>query len=67
MTCKYVLTFQSFCRYPILSDLLLELQVEATFLRAVQENIKEDHVILEINGLKYVLYMYTSILFLKHM
>lgn len=66
MTCKYVLTFQSFCRYPILSD-LLELQVEATFLRAVQENIKEDHVILEINGLKYVLYMYTSILFLKHM
>lgn len=61
-----MLTFQSFCRYPILSD-LLELQVEATFLRAVQENIKEDHVILEINGLKYVLYMYTSILFLKHM
>lgn len=30
-------------------------QVEATFLRAVHENIKEDHVILEVNSLKYVI------------
>lgn len=28
-------------------------QVEATFLRAVHENVKVDHVILEVNSLKY--------------
>jgi hypothetical protein len=38
------------------------LQVEATFLRAVHENIKEDHVILEVNSLRYVIFIciYTS-------
>lgn len=29
------------------------LKVEATFLRAVKENVKEDHVILEVNSLRY--------------
>ncbi|KAF7817864.1 Translation initiation factor eIF-2B subunit epsilon [Senna tora] len=33
-------------------DSYFEKEVEATFLRAVQENIKEDHVILEVNSLK---------------
>lgn len=34
---------------------LYGLQVEATFLRAVDENVKVDHVILEVNSLRYVL------------
>ncbi|KAL2241211.1 UNVERIFIED_CONTAM: hypothetical protein Sindi_0762300, partial [Sesamum indicum] len=29
-----------------------EKEVEATFLRAVHENIKEDHVVLEVNSLR---------------
>ncbi|KAI9084829.1 hypothetical protein K1719_033235 [Acacia pycnantha] len=33
-------------------DSCFEKEVEATFLRAVHENIKEDLVILEVNGLK---------------
>ncbi|XP_054810914.1 uncharacterized protein LOC129312367 [Prosopis cineraria] len=33
-------------------DSYFEKEVEATFLRAVHENIKEDHVILEVNSLK---------------
>lgn len=32
---------------------LLTLQVEATFLRAVHEKVKVDHVTLEINSLRY--------------
>ena len=33
------------------------LQVEATFLRAVLENIQENHLTLEVNSLKYVIYL----------
>jgi len=33
------------------------LQVEATFLRAVHENIQENHLTLEVNSLKYVIYL----------
>ncbi|KAL0005735.1 hypothetical protein SO802_013296 [Lithocarpus litseifolius] len=33
-------------------SLYFEKEVEATFLRAVHENIKEDHVILEVNSLR---------------
>lgn len=39
------------------------LQVEATFLRAVHENVKEDHIILEVNSLRYDVTV-TSSLFL---
>lgn len=31
-----------------------DFQVEATFLRAVHENVKVEHVILEVNSLRYV-------------
>lgn len=33
-------------------SIYFEKEVEATFLRAVHENIKEDHVILEVNSLR---------------
>lgn len=33
-------------------DTTFEKEVEATFLRAVHENVKEDHVILEVNSLR---------------
>lgn len=33
-------------------------QVEATFLRAVDENVKEDHIVLEVNSLRYDLFIY---------
>jgi len=41
----------AFCGYQILK-ILYHLQVEATFLRAVHENIQESHLMLEINSLK---------------
>ncbi|KAF7149037.1 hypothetical protein RHSIM_Rhsim03G0245100 [Rhododendron simsii] len=33
--------------------IFFEKEVEATFLRAVHEDVKEDHVILEVNSLRY--------------
>jgi hypothetical protein len=33
------------------------LQVEATFLRAVHENIEDNHLTLEVNSLKYVIHL----------
>lgn len=36
------------------SSFPLLLQVEATFQRAVEEDVKDDHVILEVNSLRYV-------------
>lgn len=32
-------------------------QVEATFLRAVHESVKEDNIILEVNSLRYGLFV----------
>lgn len=40
---------------PQMSSSHLYLQVEATFGRAIDENIKEDNVILEVNSLRYAL------------
>ncbi|KAF9594171.1 hypothetical protein IFM89_028828 [Coptis chinensis] len=34
-----------------------EKEVEATFLRAVHENIEQDHVIIDVNSLRYVPYI----------
>lgn len=39
--------------FKILIFSVFSLQVEATFLRAVHENVKEDHIILEVNSLRY--------------
>ncbi|KAI3825859.1 hypothetical protein L1987_07550 [Smallanthus sonchifolius] len=33
-------------------DQIFEKEIEATFLRGVQENVKEDHIILEVNSLR---------------
>ncbi|KAL6989544.1 hypothetical protein U1Q18_015295 [Sarracenia purpurea var. burkii] len=44
----------------IREDFDFEKEVEATFLRAVHENVEEDHVILEVNSLRYAIYLFKT-------